>query len=111
MSVAQQRALVAQTGSGSLVQTRCQALDLSRSSLYSQPCGKSAYNQELMRLLDEEFTQHNFKGVLGLRDHLRLAGHLVNDKRVRRLVRLMGHEPVYPKPRLSVPGKGVTPYP
>ena len=64
-----------------------------------------------MRLLDEEFTQHSFKGVLGLRDHLRLAGHAVNEKRVRRLVRRMGHEPVYPKPRLSVPGQGITPYP
>ena len=37
---------------------------------------------ELMRLLDEEFTDHNFKGMLGLRDHLRLAGHAVNAKRV-----------------------------
>jgi hypothetical protein len=35
----------------------------------------------------------------------------VNEKRVRRLVRLMGHEPVYPKPRLTLPGQGVTPYP
>ena len=63
-----------------------------------------------MRLLDEEYTSHNFKGVLMLRDHLRLTGHAVNEKRVRRLVRLMGHQPVYPKPRLSVPGQGVTPY-
>ena len=31
---------------------------------------------------------------MGLRDHLRLASHPVNEKRVRRLVRLMGHEPV-----------------
>ena len=60
-----------------------------------------------MRLLDEELTDHNFKGVLGLRDHLRLAGHAVNAKLVRR----MGHEPVYPNPRLSVPGQGITPYP
>lgn len=111
MSVVQQRALVAQPAPGSSVQARCQALGLSRSSFYSQPCGESAYNLELMRLLDEEFTQHNFKGLLGLRDHLRLARHAVNEKRVRRLVRLMGHEPVYPKPRLSIPGQGVTPYP
>ena len=54
---------------------------------------------------------HNFKGVLGLRDHLRLLGHQVNEKRVRRLMRLMGHEPVYPKLRLSVSGQGITPYP
>ena len=64
-----------------------------------------------MRLLDEEFTDHNFKGALGLRGHQRLVGHPVNAKRVRRLVRLMGHEPIYHKPRLSVPGQGVTPYP
>jgi putative transposase len=93
------------------VQARCQALGLSRSSSYYQPRGESAQNLLLMRLLDEEVTAHNFKGVLGLRDHLRLAGHAVNAKRVRRLVRLMGHEPVYPKPRLSVPRQGVTPYP
>ena len=88
----------------------CQALGLSRSSFYYQPRGENARNLLFMRLLDEEFTQHNFKGVLGLREHLRLAGHAINEKRVRRLVRRMGHEPVYPKPRLSVPGQGVTPY-
>ena len=75
----------------------------SRSSFYYQPCGENAYNPELMRLLDEAFSQHNFKGVVGLRDYLRLAGHPVNAKCVRRLVRLMGYEPVYPKPRLSAP--------
>ena len=86
-------------------------MGLAHSSFYYQPRGESAYNLDLMRLLGEEFTDHNFKGVLGLRDHLRPAGHAVNEKRVRRLARLMGHEPVYPKPRLSVPGQGVTPDP
>ena len=111
MSVAQQSTVVAQADPASSVQARCQALGLSRSSFYYQPYGESAYNLELMRLLDEDFTDHNFKGMLGLRDHLRQPGHAVNEKRVRRLVRLMGHEPVYPKPRLSVLGQSVTPYP
>ena len=66
---------------------------------------------KLLRLLDEEFTRHNFKGVRGLTQHLWLASYPVNEKRVHRLVRLMGHEPIYPKPRLTVPGQGVTPYP
>ena len=52
MPVAQQRALVAQADPGSSVQARCQALGLARSSFYYQPCGESAYNLELMRLLD-----------------------------------------------------------
>ena len=110
MRVAQQRALVQASAEGS-VRARCQALGLARSSYYYQPRGESAENLLLMRLLDEEFSWHNFKGVLGLRDHLRLAGYPVNAKRVRRLVRLMGQEPVYPKPRLSVPGQGSTRYP
>lgn len=110
MCVAQQRALVQASGDGS-GQARCQALGLARSSFYDQPRGESALNLQLMRLLDEEFTRHNFKGVLGRRDYLRQQGYAVNEKRVRRLVRLMGQEPVYPKPRLSVPGEGVTPYP
>ena len=93
------------------MQGRCQALRLARSSFYYQPRGKSARNLELMCLLDEELTMHNFKGVLGLRDHLRLTGHAVKEKRVRWLVRLMGHEPVYLKPCLSVSGQGVTRYP
>ncbi|OWP63393.1 hypothetical protein CDA63_09310 [Hymenobacter amundsenii] len=86
-------------------------MGLARSSYYYQPQGETALNLTLMRLLDGEFTRHNFKCVLGLRDHLRLLGYPVNEKRVRRLVRLMGQEPVYPKPRLSVPGQGVTRYP
>ncbi|WP_460584405.1 hypothetical protein [Hymenobacter arcticus] len=102
---------MAQADPTSSVQARCQALGLSRSNFHYQSCGETAYNLALMRLLDEEFTQHSFKGVLGLRDYPRLAGHVVNEKRVRHLVRLMGHEPVYPKPRLTVPGQGVTPYP
>ena len=61
------------------MQARCQALRLARSSFYDQPRGKSARNLELMCLLDEELTMHNFKGVLGLRDHLRLTGHAVKD--------------------------------
>ncbi|SFQ64788.1 hypothetical protein [Hymenobacter arizonensis] len=47
---------------------------------YCQPGGERAENLLLMRLLDEEFTQQTFKGVLDLRDHLRLAGHAVNEK-------------------------------
>lgn len=110
MSVSQQRALVQASAEGSVV-ARCQAVGLARSSYYYRPQGETALNLHLMRLLDEEYTRHSFKGVLGLRDHLRLHGYAVNEKRVRRLVRLMGLEAVYPKPRLSAPGQGVARYP
>ena len=38
-------------------------------------------------------------------------GHAVNAKRIRRLMRQMGLEAIYPKPRLSVPGSGHRIYP
>lgn len=43
--------------------------------------------------------------------HLRNDGHLVNEKRIRRLMRLMGLMPIYQKPNASRPSKGHKTYP
>jgi len=53
-----------------------------------------------------------FYGVCKMTAHLRQLGHLVNEKRVRRLLRQMGLEAVYPKPKLSLshPAHKVFPY-
>ena len=111
MSVAQKRHAIATVQEGSIME-RCQALDLARSSFYYQPKGESALNLELMRLMDEEYTKHCFHGVIGMRDFLRLEkGYWVNEKRVRRLLRLMGLEAVAPKPDLSKPANGHRVYP
>lgn len=111
MSVERKRLAIAATQQGSVVE-RCRALELARSSYYYQPQGESALNLELMRLMDEEFTKHCFHGVLGMRDFLRLEqGYWVNEKRVRRLLRLMGLEAVAPKPNLSKPANGHKVYP
>ena len=65
-----------------------------------------------MRLLDEQYTRTPFYGVLKMTAWLRENGHPVNCKRVRRLLRLMGLEAIYPKPRLSLvtPGHQIYPY-
>jgi putative transposase len=111
MSVARKRRAIAVAPEGSIVE-RCRALKLARSSYYYRPRGESALNLELMRLMDEEFTEHCFHGVLGMRDFLRLEkGYWVNEKRVRRLLRLMGLEAVAPKPDLSKPAKGHKTFP
>ena len=56
-----------------------------------------------MRFIDEQYTRTPFYGVLRMTAQLRSEGYPVNPKRVRRLMRLMGLEAIYPKPRLSVP--------
>ncbi len=67
MTIAEQRALVQAGAEGSVV-ARCQAVGLARSSYYYRPRGESAFALHLMRLLDEEYTRHSFKGVVGMRD-------------------------------------------
>lgn len=64
-----------------------------------------------MRMLDEKYTQTPFYGVRRMMVWLGKAGHEVNPKRVRRLMRLMGLESIYPKPRLSQGGPGHKIYP
>jgi putative transposase len=54
-----------------------------------------------MRRLDEEFTRHPFYGVERMTAYLERQGSPVNVKRVRRLMRKMGLEAIYPKPKLS----------
>ena len=88
------------------VSAQCELLGLSRSSYYYEPATESVENLALMALLDKEYTDHPFRGSRGMRSWLRQNGHKVNRKRVQRLMRLMGLEAVYPKPRLSVGGAG-----
>ena len=94
------------------VARQCELLGLSRSALYYQPRPESDENLELMRLLDEQYTKTPFYGVARMTAWLRGQGCEVNPKRVRRLLRQMGLEAVYPKPRLSVanPQHKVYPY-
>jgi len=90
---------------------QCELLKLRRSTFYYQPLGENACNLALMRLIDEEFTKRPFYGVARMTARLRAMGHRVNPKRVRRLMRVMGLEAVYPKPRLSRKGPGHKVYP
>jgi putative transposase len=83
------------------VRRQCELLGLCRSSLYYQPAAESGENLRLMRLLDEEYTAHPFLGSRRLTAWLVEQGEAVNRKRVQRLMRLMGLEAIYPKPKLS----------
>lgn len=93
------------------IKRQCELLGLARSSWYYQPVGESLENLALMRLLDEQYTETPHYGVRRMRAWLRTQGHEVNDKRVRRLLRKMGLMAIYPKPRLSQPGKTTQVYP
>ena len=85
---------------------QCALLSISRSSFYYTPKGESEMNLALMRQIDEQFLETPFFGVRQMTWHLKNEGHPVNEKRIRRLMRLMGLMPIYQKPSTSRPAKG-----
>ena len=91
---------------------QCELLGLARSSYYYTPAGESAENLELLRWLDEQYTRTPFFGVRRMTVALREAGYAVNPKRVRRLLRRLGLETLFPGPRTSqaAPGHRIYPY-
>ncbi len=91
---------------------QCDLLSVNRSNLYYEPVPESEENLAMMRLMDEHYLDHPTHGVLQMQDFLFLSGFLVNPKRVRRLLRLMGLKAIYPRRNLSKPGnaKYIRPY-
>ncbi len=90
---------------------QCRLLSISRSSFYYEAKGESELNLDLIRQIDEQFLETPFYGVRQMTWHLRNEGHLVNEKRVRRHMRLMGLMPIYQKPNTSKAAKGHKVYP
>jgi putative transposase len=82
---------------------QCELLDLPRSTYYHAGVGESDENLQLMRLIDEQYLHTPFYGSRGMTQWLIRQGHDVNRKRVRRLMRVMGLEAIYPRRRTSVP--------
>lgn len=91
---------------------QCELLGLPRSSYYYQPNAETSFNEMLMHRMDEIYTAHPFMGVGQMTAMLRRGAHMVNPKRIRRLLRLMGLEALYAKPKTSIinPENKVYPY-
>lgn len=56
-----------------------------------------------MKIIDQQYLETPFYGSRSMRNHIRRLGYKINRKRVQRLMRLMGLEAIYPKPRTSNP--------
>jgi putative transposase len=93
------------------IRRQCELLGLSRASWYFAPAGETAENLALMRLIDQQYLVRPFYGSRRMATWLTERGHAVNRKRVQRLMRRMGLEAIYPKPRLSARGREARIYP
>lgn len=84
---------------------QCALLGLARSSYYYEPVPRR-HDLPLCREIDAVYTDHPYYGVVRMTLELQARGLAVGPKRVRRLMRAMGIEAIYPKPRTSVPAPG-----
>jgi putative transposase len=90
---------------------QCELVGMARSSYYYEPVPMSEENLQLMRLLDEQYTRMPCYGTRKMTAWLNQQGYPVNRKRVTRLLRLMGLEAIYPKPRVTIVGEMQQKYP
>lgn len=87
-------------------------LGLSKGSFYYVPKGESKENLRMMHLMDRYILEDPTAGVLTMQDMLLENGLKAGYERVRRLMRLSGIMPIYPRRHLTVLGekKYVHPY-
>jgi putative transposase len=82
---------------------QCELLALNRSSLYYRPRRDEeaeAFEWRVLNAIEELYTDRPHLGRYGMRDALAQECRIeVNPKRVRRLMKKLGPEAVYPRPR------------
>lgn len=93
------------------ISRQCELIGLARSSLYYEPAEETVENLMYMRLIDEQYMRTPFWGSRNMTWWLNDKGHDVNRKRVQRLMRMMGLEAIYPKPKTSEAAKEHRKYP
>ncbi len=90
---------------------QCKLLSVSRSGLYYTPSVEQTENLSIMRILDEQYLKTPFYGVERLLVVLSLLGYQVNRKRLRRLMKLVGWQTLYPEVRTTIIDKKAYKYP
>jgi len=86
-------------------------LGISRSSVYALPRPTPERDLRLMRRIDELHLDYPFAGSRMMQKLLKREGHAVGRLHVRTLMKRMGLEALYRKPRTSKPGAGHKIYP
>jgi len=93
------------------VTSQAEAVGIARSTVYYLPRAVSAANLEFMRQLDELHLEFPFAGARMLRRLLAANGSKVGRRHVKTLMRRMGIEALYRRPRTTKPEPGHKIYP
>src|SRR5437868_14383505 len=111
MSRAERHALVERTDPPLPVSQQCRLLAVSRSSVYRRPAEVSEEDLAIMVLIDRQYLARPYYGSRRMAAWLATQGHVVNRKRVQRLMRLAGLVAIYQRPNTSKPAVAHKIYP
>lgn len=98
-------------GSELSIARQAKLLGISRSSVYYRPRPESQEELDLLKLLDELFTENPMYGSRRLQQMLEREGVQVGRRRIRCLMKKLGLWAVGPKPDTSKPHPGHKVYP
>ena len=107
----QRRQMVEIDNNNLSINKQCEVLQIHRSGLYYQPNGESQHNLDLMLEIDKIHIKWPYYGTRRMTVELQNMGYVVGRKLIRRLMRLMGIEVIYPRQNTSQPNKGHKIYP
>ena len=111
MSRAKRRALVEREAPALPVSRQCRLLSVSRASVYRRLTPVSEEDCTIMRLIDRQYLVRPYYGSRQMAAWLATQGHVVNRKRVQRLMRLAGLVAIYQRPNTSKPAPAHKIYP
>lgn len=84
------------------VSKQCKVLDLKRNFLFHSPKGETQENLQIMLLLDKLYFVTPFYGYRKITIWLQNQGFGINEKRVRRLMKLVNWKTIYREPKTTV---------
>lgn len=93
------------------ISRQCELLDISRSAYYYESVKDHEEGNLLKREIDEIYMKHPFYGSRRISDNLKAQGSNAGRYKVRRLMREMGIEAIYPKKRITYKNEGHKVYP
>jgi putative transposase len=111
MSRAERRAMVERMNPVLPVSQQCRLLAVSRAAVYRKPVEVSAEDLAVMALIDRQYLARPYYGSRRMAAWLATQGHVVNRKRVQRLMRLLGLTAIYQRPKTSKPAAAHKIYP
>src|SRR6266853_139893 len=111
MSRAERRGLVEREAPALPVSRLCRLLAVSRASVYRRPAEISEEDCTIVALIDRQYLARPYYGSRRMAAWLATQGHVVNRKRVRRLMRLVGLVAIYQRANTSKPAVAHKIYP